>query len=77
MHDVEVVEREIDRTELYSPSEAFFCGSGKEVTPIASVDRRAIGSGEIGHWTRQIRETYFEVAKGRRQEFAEWLLPVW
>jgi branched-chain amino acid aminotransferase len=77
VHDLEVVERAIDRTELYLASEAFFCGSGKEVTPIASIDRRPVGDGGIGERTRQIRETYFEVAKGRRQEFKDWLLPVW
>lgn len=76
VHGVTVVEREIDRTELYVADEAFFCGSGKEVTPIASVDRRTLSTGEVGPWTTQIKETYFEVAKGRRPEFSEWLTPV-
>ena len=38
-----VVEREIDRTEIYIADEAFFCGSGWEVTPVRSVDRYQIG----------------------------------
>ena len=36
---LDVVEREIDRTELYVADEAFFCGSGYEITPIVSIDR--------------------------------------
>lgn len=77
VHGLEVVEREIDRTELYVADEAFFCGSGKEVTPIGSVDHRPIGDGKPGALTQKIRETYFDVAKGRRQEYAKWLIPVY
>jgi branched-chain amino acid aminotransferase len=36
MLGLDVVEREIDRTELYVAEEAFFCGSGYEITPIVS-----------------------------------------
>jgi branched-chain amino acid aminotransferase len=77
VHGVQVTEREIDRTELYVADEAFFCGSGKEVTPIGSIDHRPLASGTPGPWTEQIRATYFEVAKGKHQEYADWLLPVW
>jgi len=31
---MEVVEREVDRTELYVAQEAFFCRTGEEITPI-------------------------------------------
>ena len=43
---MEVVERDIDRTELYVADEAFFCGSGYEITPILSIDRFPLGDGE-------------------------------
>ena len=77
IHDVDVIEREIDRTELYVASEAFFCGSGKEVTPIASVDHHRLASGAIGPWTQRIRSSYFEVAKGKHPQFSHWLIPVY
>lgn len=76
-HDVEVVEREIDRTELLVAEEAFFCGSGKEVTPIGSIDNRPLSGGQLGPWTKRIRASYFEVAKGKHPEFSQWLLPVY
>ena len=34
------IERPIDRSELYLADEAFFCGTGAQVTPIAEVDHR-------------------------------------
>ncbi|MGH9398945.1 MAG: branched-chain amino acid transaminase, partial [Thermoanaerobaculia bacterium] len=43
-----VVERRIDRTEIYLADEAFFCGTGIQIAAITKVDHRAIGSGKIG-----------------------------
>jgi branched-chain amino acid aminotransferase len=77
VHGLTVLEREIDRTELYAAEEAFFCGSGKEVTPISSIDHRPVGDGGIGSWTEKIKATYFDVAKGKYAEYSRWLLPVY
>jgi branched-chain amino acid aminotransferase len=72
-----VVEREVDRTEVYVAEEAFFCGSGWEVTPIRSVDRYAIGTGKPGPVTRRLQEVYFSAAEGRMPEYRHWLTPVY
>ena len=55
---MDVVERDIDRTELYVAEEAFFCGSGYEITPILSIDRfnarqRRGGPGDEAHLRRR------------------------
>jgi branched-chain amino acid aminotransferase len=72
-----VIEREIDRTELYVADEAFFCGSGAEITPIFSIDRRTVGSGTPGPLTKEIRGAYFALVRGKRETHREWLLPVY
>ena len=77
VHGLPVLQREIDRTELYVADEVFFCGSGKEVTPIGSIDHRPVGKGGMGPWTQKIQETYFDVAKGKQQDYASWLVPVY
>jgi branched-chain amino acid aminotransferase len=79
-HDVlriPVEEREVDRTELYIADEAFFCGSGAEITPVNSIDRYPIGSGRPGPLTRKLQEVYFSVAEGRVPEYQHWLTPVY
>lgn len=76
-HGLTVMQREIDRTELYVADEVFFCGSGKEVTPIGSIDHRKVGTGGMGPLTEKIKETYFDVAKGKRQGYGGWLVPVY
>jgi branched-chain amino acid aminotransferase len=72
-----IQEREIDRTELYVAEEAFFCGSGWEITPIRSVDRYPIGKGQPGPVTKRLQETYFSAAEGRLPQYRRWLMPVY
>ena len=74
---VDVVEREIDRTELYVADEVFMCGSGLEVLPITSVDRIAIGDGSRGSMTKRIQDVYFAAARGENPAYRHWLTPVY
>jgi branched-chain amino acid aminotransferase len=72
-----VVEREIDRTELYVAEEAFFCGSGYEITPILSIDRFPLAAGEVGPITQDLRRAYLDVVRGVDKRFAEWRMPTY
>jgi len=74
---IPVVERDIDRTELYICDEAFFCGSGQEVQPIVSIDHYDVGAGKVGPITAAIQKLYFEVAAGQHEKYASWLTPVY
>lgn len=67
-----VVERPIDRTELYSAEEIFMCGSGMEVAPVVSVDQIAVGTGRKGPLTQAIQDAYFGVATGTDSSHPEW-----
>src|SRR5213083_3233331 len=69
---LDVVEREIDRTELYVADEAFFCGSGYEITPIVSIDRFPLGDGEVGVLTRRMLRAYMDVVRGIDKRYSEW-----
>lgn len=72
-----VVERRIDRTEIYLAEEAFFCGTGIQLAAITRVDHRAIGTGHIGRATSDLRKLFFDVVRGRRPEYRHWCLPVY
>jgi branched-chain amino acid aminotransferase len=74
---MEVVERSIDRSELYTFDEVLFCGSGAEVTPITSVDRHAVGSGQPGPHTMRLRDAYLSYARGDSGDEYGWLTPVY
>ena len=74
---LEVVEREIDRTELYTADEAFFCGSAYEVTPIGNIDRLQIGGGGVGPLTRAIWDSYDSAVRGRNDLRRSWATRVY
>jgi branched-chain amino acid aminotransferase len=73
---LEVVERSIDRTELYIADEAFLCGTAFEITPIVSVDRYQLGEGEVGPITTRLEELFLGVLKGTNSRHADWRTPV-
>lgn len=68
-----VFERRISRDELYNAEEAFLCGTAAEVTPIAEVDMRQIGSGRPGPLTAEIQKRFFDIVTGRNSKYEEWI----
>jgi len=72
-----VVERTVDRTELYMADEMFLCGTGVQVAPITRVDGRVVGSGKLGDITRAVQDRYLAAVHGELDEFRHWLTPVY
>ena len=70
---VDAVEREVDRTELYVADEAFLCGTGAEIKPIASIDRYSLGASVPGPLTEAMRRLYFDIVRGNDSRYAHWL----
>ena len=70
---IEVQPTMATRDELYTADEVFMSGTAAEVTPIASLDNRPIGSGSAGEVSLRIREAFLEVAAGKVPEFDHWL----
>lgn len=71
--DLRTEERAIDRTELYAAEEAFFCGSGWEITPVVSIDRLAVGTGKVGPVTRRLQAAYMAAVHGEADVPDGWL----
>ena len=73
---VEVIERCIDRTELYTADEAFLCGSAMEITPIISVDGYQVENKE-GFYTDKIMSLYHDVVRGIVNDSRGWLTKIY
>ena len=71
--NVEVIEKNITRDEVYTADEAFFTGTAAEVTPIKELDKRLIGKGKRGSLTEEIQKIYFDAVKGINSHYAHWL----
>lgn len=74
---LKVEEREISRTELYIADEAFYCGTGAQVSPITKIDNRPLGKGEVGEHTKELQKLYFDVVKGKVEKYKKWCTPIY
>ena len=75
---LDVIERPIDRSELYVCDELFFTGTAVEIAPIVRVDHRPGKDGS--HWTGDARDyskLYFDATRGHLQPYRNWLTPVY
>ena len=70
------LERDVDRSEFFAASEAFFCGTGWEITPINAVDGAPIGQGRPGEITKRLQKAYFDLVKGVSDDRPEWISEV-
>jgi branched-chain amino acid aminotransferase len=74
---IEVVARQIDRSELYIADEVFLCGTGAQLSPVVEIDHRPVGNGDVGPVTRRLTELYFDVVRGRNQAYGHWVTPIY
>ena len=63
----------IAREMLYMADEMFFTGTAAEITPIRSVDRIQVGSGEPGPVTRAVQDEFFGITAGQSPDRHNWL----
>jgi branched-chain amino acid aminotransferase len=73
---IETVERQIDRSELYIADEVFMTGTAAHVTPIIEVDKRPVGTGQMGPISSQIMRSYFDILVGKNPRYAHWCTAV-
>lgn len=72
----EVVERTIDRTELYTADEAFLCGSAMAITPVLSIDRYMLTK-QIGDITNVLYKAYLDTVRGMNRTHKDWLTEIY
>ena len=65
--NLEVVEKNLTRCDLYICDEFFLTGTAAEVIGIVEIDGRTIGDGKPGPTTKRLREKFFEYAHGDRK----------
>ncbi len=72
-----VVERPIDRTEVYLADEIFICGTGVQIAAVTKVEHRNIGNGQMGEVTQKLRDLNDAVVHGRVEKYRGWLEPIY
>ena len=74
---IPVIERDMDRTELYVADEAFLCGTAVEVQPIVSVDRCQVGDGAPGPVVSRLEELFHRIVRAEDERYVKWCTPVY
>ena len=68
-----VEERSLVRTDLFLAEEAFLTGTAAELTPIAEVEGRKVGSGSRGPVTERVQSTFMDALTGKHSQYEHWL----
>lgn len=74
--DLEVVERSIDRTEVFISEEMFMTGTAAQITAVTKVDHRPVGAGVMGPITTKLRTLYEDILRGKNKKYEHWNVSV-
>ena len=74
---IAVVERPIDRTEVYLCEELFMTGTAAQITAVTHIDHRPVGDGIMGPITNRLRQAFDDAVCGRLQAYQSWNTPIY
>ena len=75
--DIDVIERDIARSELLMSDEIFLTGTAAEITPVIVMDSRKVGNGKVGKITTKLMEEYLDIVMNKNVEYSHWITPVY
>jgi branched-chain amino acid aminotransferase len=73
---LQVIERPIDRTEIYICDELFMTGTAVQVTAVTHVDHRSIGKGVMGPVAAELRRLFDDAVRAKNLRYAHWNLEI-
>ena len=73
---LDVVERSIDRTEVFIAEELFLTGTAAQVTAVTKIDHRPVGTGVMGPIATKLRTMYEDILRGKNKKYEHWNVAV-
>jgi len=68
-----VIEKDLDRDDLYNADEIFMTGTAAEVKSVTQIDKVKIGSAKMGKITKALQKSFTNVVMGKDERFLPWL----
>ena len=68
-----VIERDLERDDLYTADEIFMTGTAAEVKSVTQIDQVKIGNGKMGNITKALQKSFSDVVMGKDERFLPWL----
>jgi branched-chain amino acid aminotransferase len=75
--NLNILERQVDRTEVYLCDELFLTGTAAQITAVTRVDYRPVGNGKMGPITASLYTLFQDILRGRIPKYQHWLTPVY
>lgn len=72
-----VMERPVDRTEVYLCEELFLTGTAAQITAVTRVDHRLVADGKMGPITGRLYGMFQDILRGRSPKYTHWVTPVY
>ena len=72
-----VMERPVDRTEVYLCDELLLTGTAAQITAVTQVDHRLVGDGKMGPISSRLYHLFQNILRGREAKYLRWLTPVY
>ena len=73
---LQVIERSIDRTEIFIADELFLTGTAAQIVAATKVDHRPIGAGTMGPVTTKLRAVFDDAVRARLPKYQKWNVEV-
>lgn len=73
---IDVVERSIDRTEVFVAEEMFMTGTAAQIVAVTKIDHRVVGNGVMGNITAKLRSLFDDVVRAKNPKFSSWNVEV-
>jgi len=67
-----VMERSIDRTEVFISEEMFLTGTAVQIAAVTKIDHRPVGNGVMGPITTKLRVLYEDILRGKNKKYEHW-----
>ena len=74
--NLQVIERPIDRTEIYICEELFMTGTAVQVTAVTHIDHRPVGNGVMGPVAAELRRLFNDAVRAKAPRYAHWNLEI-
>jgi len=75
--NIDVIERDITRSELIISDEVFLTGTAAEITPVIEIDSKKIGDRKPGNITIRMMQEYTDIVMKKNDGYSYWLTKVY
>jgi branched-chain amino acid aminotransferase len=72
---IEVIERPIDKSELFIADEIFLCGTAAKISAVSRIENYTVPTAP-GEITQQLQQELTAITQGQHRDYRDWVYPI-